>query len=133
MGRNVEVQNPKFIGGDIEKEDWEELEKIRWREHMERATLLRKIVQEYVKNHSAGNDTFKLDNWNNQPDFKAMPALMASYFDWTKFVRDNTNPKERKEMMDKIKHIKFQIETADKKHQIEELEKKYGKVHDKTT
>ena len=77
MGRKQEVQNPKFIGGDIEIEDWEELEKIRWRERKERTEILRTAIQEYIRLHGEGNDSFKLDDWNLNPNKQAIPNLFS--------------------------------------------------------
>ena len=94
MGRKQEVQNPKFIGGDIEIEDWEELEKIRWREHKERAEILRIAIQEYIRSHAEGNDTFKLDTWNKDPEFQAVPTFLSTREKWLQYYKDS-NEKDR--------------------------------------
>jgi hypothetical protein len=78
MGRKQEVKNPKFIGGDIEIEDWEALEQIRWREHKERSEIIRMAIQEFVRLHGEGNDSFKLDEWHLNPTLEAIPNLFAS-------------------------------------------------------
>jgi hypothetical protein len=123
LGRKQEVQNPKFIGGDIEQEDWEELEKIRWREHKERTEILRIAIQEYVRNHAEGNSTFKLDNWNINPEFKAMPALIKPKEEWTEFLKENTDKKERDDILDVANHIVTTIKTINYWESKKEVDK----------
>lgn len=107
MGRKQEVQNPKFIGGDIEQEDWEALEKIRWREHKERTEILRVAIQEYVRNHAEGNSTFKLDKWNEDPNFKAIPTILSRSEIWYKYLEE-CSPEERLQIQIQANHINKQ-------------------------
>jgi len=41
------------------------------------AKLLEIALEEYIKNHKEGNPTYKLDVWTENPEFIAIPALLA--------------------------------------------------------
>ncbi|MGD1837494.1 MAG: ribbon-helix-helix domain-containing protein [Nitrososphaeraceae archaeon] len=62
------------------------IDQIRWREHVSKSEIVRRAVEEYVKNHSAGNSTFTLDNWNDEPNFKVMPSLSAKLNKWDEYL-----------------------------------------------
>ncbi len=68
----IYLTNPKLI---------ENLEKIKWREHKSQSQLGREAIEEYVKNHADGNDTFTLDQFQ-EPDFKACPAFFRNSETW---------------------------------------------------
>jgi hypothetical protein len=96
MGRHKELgSDAQQLGGKIEKQDYEIFESIALRDTKgEISELLRKAVQEYNKNHSAGNSTFKIDNWNTNPDFKVIPTLFAKPETWYQYLKECTD-KER--------------------------------------
>ena len=62
------------------------VEQIRWRERASKSEIVRRAVEEYVKNHGAGNSAFTLDNWKEESDFKAMPSLSAKPKIWDKYL-----------------------------------------------
>lgn len=73
----------------LEKEEEDALDQIRWREHKSKNDVKRKAVQEFIKNHGAGNDSFTLDNWESDPDFKAIPSIMDKDSDkWEELLYD---------------------------------------------
>ena len=63
-----------------------ELRVIAAREGKSQSNLICDIIEEYVKNHSEGNNTFKLDNWTEDPEFKAIPTLLSPTEKWSKYV-----------------------------------------------
>jgi hypothetical protein len=71
------LKNRKSVQGYIESEEREAFDEIRWREHKTESELLREAVQEYIRLHSEGNDTFKLDDWNLNPLKQAIPNMFA--------------------------------------------------------
>jgi hypothetical protein len=56
------------------------------REGKKKSELITEIIEEYVKNHSEGNNTFKLDNWQQDPEFKATPALLSDREKWNNYI-----------------------------------------------
>lgn len=48
--------------------------------------LMCEILEEYVKNHSQGNNTFRLDVWTEDPTFKVLPTLLAPTEKWNNYV-----------------------------------------------
>ena len=63
------------------------------REGKSLSELLVEILEEYVKNHSQGNNTFKLDIWQEDPNFKALPTLLSDAEKWNKYI-DECNDEE---------------------------------------
>ncbi len=87
------ISIPTHITSIVEKEERERLEEIGWREHLTVSQINRKAIQEYIKNHGSGNDTFKIDQFQD-PDFRAMPATMSPMVDWKEFINNNTDAQE---------------------------------------
>jgi hypothetical protein len=80
------------------KEDKEsilhELNVIAAREGKHKSEIIIALIEEYVKAHSSGNDSFKLDNWQEDPDFKAVPTILSDPQIWYKYLQDCT-PEDR--------------------------------------
>lgn len=68
------------------REILKELDVIAVREDKTRSELVCDIIKDYVTAHSEGNNTFKLDNWQEDPEFKALPTLMSSKEKWSKYI-----------------------------------------------
>ncbi len=62
------------------------------------------IIEEYVKNHSEGNNTFKLDNWNLNPNFIVVPTLLSTNEKWVEFLK-TCNSKEFTDIAIKINYL----------------------------
>jgi hypothetical protein len=67
------------------------MDEIRWRERKSFNEMLNKAVNEYIEHHKEGNDTFKLDTWQEDPDFKAIPTLLAAKEKWQRYVSECNN------------------------------------------
>jgi len=85
--------------------------------------LIMEYITKYVENHTEGNPNFEITKWQDNAEFKAMPSLMDPHKNWTKFIRDDTDKKERNEIKEMANHILFQIQTAEKKEQIDKATK----------
>lgn len=94
MARLKEYKNRVGFSGNCEKELLEKIDEIRWREHKERNDILLEAISEYVKVHYEGNSTYKLDNWNDDPKFQAMPALLSNLDTWKEFILEHTSREE---------------------------------------
>lgn len=108
MGRTQELRNPRRLNGEVEKEIFDEFEKI-WRRDgfSGKSELLRKIVTEYVSTHAEGNSTFKLDKWNEDPQFKAVPTILSRSETWYKYLQE-CSPQERLQIQIQANHINKQ-------------------------
>ena len=85
------------ISMDMQKEPiWKEFKNIARRENKPTSLLLTSLIEEYVKAHTEGNSSFKLDAWND-PDFKPFPTIASNYETWLKYI-SKLNPKERDEL-----------------------------------
>jgi len=73
-----------------------ELENIARREGKKKSEFIVSILEEYVKTHAAGNTTFRLDNWQENPEFQAVPTLFTSYDKWKDYVDSSTSQDKRK-------------------------------------
>ena len=109
MARPEKFKNPVGTSFRLEKEEYDEVDKIRWREHADFGTIVRKAVQDYIKIHASGNNAFKIDDFQD-PNFRAMPATMSSKEKWSEFIRQHTSKEERTELDTIAKHIRDEID-----------------------
>lgn len=72
----------------VDPEQRKILEEIRWREHKSFSEIVRKAVDEFIKAHQQGNDTFRLDNWQDDPEFQAIPTILAHSTKWFSYLKD---------------------------------------------
>ena len=112
MGRPAEFKNRKGITGYLEDKDYQELEEIRWREHKDFSDILRLAVQEYIRNHKEGNDTFQLDDWQTDPNFKAIPTLLGPDDKWSLCFK-NSSDEELSTMYVALKKRRIQLITEE--------------------
>jgi hypothetical protein len=112
MGRPSEFKERKMIGGAIEKAELDQLEEIRWREHKDLSEMLRLAVQEYIRNHAEGNDTFKLDDWETDPNFKAIPSLLGPDEKWSLCLK-NCSDEELSDIYVGLKKRRIQVVTEE--------------------
>ena len=106
MSSNKRGINMSFY---VDPEEIKLLEEIRWREHMSLSEVVRKALKDYIKIHAAGNEVFKLDDFQD-PNFRAMPATMSPKEKWSEYIKNNTDKKERIELDRIAKHISARIE-----------------------
>lgn len=71
----------------------QELRIIAAREGKSQSELITCILEEYVKNHAEGNSTFKLDTWQDNQEFKAIPTLLTTKEKWVAYLKE-CNDKE---------------------------------------
>jgi len=88
MGRQREFKNRETISVTLEKDELQSLEEIRWREHLDMTKVARKAILEYIRNHAEGNTTFKLDKWNEDENFQAVPTISARPEIWYNHLSD---------------------------------------------
>lgn len=103
MGRNKIYKDGKErIGVDLNPEELKAFDEIRWRERMSKTELARIAIVDYIKAHGSGNDTFKLDNWNNDPTFQVMPNFMSDK--WLDYYK-NCDEQERIKLKIQANHL----------------------------
>lgn len=102
-----------------------ELRVIAAREGKSQSNLICDIIEEYVKNHSEGNTTFKLDNWTEDPNFKALPTLLAPKEKWTKYVEE-CNDKECTSIALMANHINKEIQRRRTSEHIQKEKERSG-------
>jgi Ribbon-helix-helix protein, copG family len=90
-GRPLEVEGKKRGFGAsfyVTDDELQELEEIRWRERKSMSALVRIAIDEYIKAHKEGNDTFKLDEWNDDSSFQAVPSILNNWEKWKKYLEE---------------------------------------------
>ena len=92
-----------------DSEQMELVEEIRWREHLSKSELVRKALSEYLKAHANGNSTFKLDNWTDNPNFRAVPTIMADSEVWYNYL-SYCNPDELRDLRNRFALYKSRCE-----------------------
>ena len=81
----------------MEQEEQDELDQIRWRERKSKNDVMRRAIQEFIQNHKSGNNTFRLDDWNNNPDFQAVPTFFSDIDTWVEYYKES-NEQDRTSM-----------------------------------
>jgi len=92
--KTYEGRRKTQVGLYLNEDELELFDDIRWREKRSRADLAHIAVEEYIKSHAEGNDTFKLTKWNEDPEFQAVPSFFTDRDKWRKYYQDS-NEKER--------------------------------------
>ena len=115
MGRSVEMKDRKRglnVSIYLESQQAEALDEIHWRERKSVSELVRIAVSDYIKAHAAGNDSFKLDNWQETPDFVAVPTILADpETKWYPYLVD-CDREERARLMKQVNAIRDRIKLS---------------------
>jgi hypothetical protein len=64
----------------------EQAEIIANRERTSLSRLIVSLLEDYVKVHAAGNPSFELTKWVEEPEFKGDPAIGESNEKWDKYL-----------------------------------------------
>ena len=92
------------------------IDEIAHRERKSVSELARIALEDYLKVHGSGNPNYDLNNWTSNPNFIAVPALLAEH----KFIKEwipKADPKT-------INEIKFKLQEW--QHLVKEWE--YGRL-----
>jgi len=81
------------------------LDDICHRERRSKSDIVNEILGQFVKDHSNGNDSCKIDGWVKDPQLQAMPNLMASKEAWASYIKKQ----ERKHVQKIIECSQFLI------------------------
>jgi hypothetical protein len=102
MGRPKELKEEgKAISIYLEAEDKEELKKIACRDTGgNMSKLARRMVEDYIKAHKAGNTTYSLDDFGKHKDMIAIPALMSNREDLSKYIKEEYDYAELQKVKD---------------------------------
>ena len=111
----VEIQ--VSLGGLIKNKDlWRQYVAICKRNNRTVTEDLEAFIADTVKNHETGNDQFKIDQWIDDYDMKAVPAFNSKNETWKNYV-ENTSLRNFNEI--KLKHQQLgSIFSKVKKEQI---------------
>lgn len=114
-GRPVEMKGGKRgINTSIyvEGTQLDAIEEIRWRERKSKSEIFREAIEEYIRNHKEGNDTFQLDDWQTDPNFKAIPTLLGPDDKWSLCFK-NSSDEELSQMYAALKKRRIQLVTEE--------------------
>jgi len=81
----------------------EEFRKIANREGINQSRLLVSLVEKYVKEHSDGNPSFTIDQFQD-PSFQAVPAYYSDQQKWVNHYK-NSNDRDRTNLRVKAMNI----------------------------
>jgi len=83
------------------------LEEIRWRERKSLSAMVRMAIDEYLKNHAVGNDTYKIDEYIRDPEFQAVPAYFSDRETWKKHYENSSEKDKTKLRMKNVEQAKL--------------------------
>ncbi|HEX7178880.1 MAG TPA: hypothetical protein VF220_04080 [Nitrososphaeraceae archaeon] len=46
-------------------------------------------IHDYIASHDEGNDTFTLETWQDDPQFKAIPTLFSDDDKWINYIQSS--------------------------------------------
>ena len=98
------------IGVYLTPKELEQFEEIRWRERKKKTQIGRDAILEYIKNHGEGNNTFKIEDFQD-PNFIPMPATMSPTPKWNDYVRRHMDRKERMKLDKQLDFIRMTIKS----------------------
>ena len=105
MGRKLEFKERRTVSTYLEATELEALNDIRWRERKAMSEIIRLAIDEYIKAHGSGNSTFRLDNWQQDPTFTAVPTILCDPQKWFRYLSD-CKPEERTKILKQANIIK---------------------------
>jgi len=94
----------KGITAYIERVEFEALNEIKWRERKTESEIIRLAISEYIQKHGEGNDTYPLENWQQDPSFQAVPAFYSDQQKWVNHYK-NSNDRDRTNLRVKAMNI----------------------------
>lgn len=109
------MSNYQWYLTDKRKQLLDEIEKIPDFGKKSHAEILEIALEEFYKVHAKGNPSFKLDNWTEDPQFIAIPALLAPKEQRNKWIE---NQAQKKNWQD-LKNIKSTLEEW--QHQLKKV------------
>lgn len=109
MHKSKEFNKRYGLSGYIEEDEHKKLCSIAEREVKSVSAVTRKAVQDYIKIHAAGNDSYTLNMWNDNIGFMALPALLESQSKWIKYIQDEVDQKALREIQRQVKFLDQQI------------------------
>lgn len=108
----------KEIANRVEVQSYEELQLILKRENKTFTKWLDEKIKDEIKVHGSGNPVYSLENWTENPEFVAVPALLAeNSFIKNWFMKNKSDQKT-------INEIKYKLQEW--QHLVKEWE--YGKI-----
>ncbi len=105
------------LGGLIKNKDlWQKYVAICKRNNRTVTEDLEAFIADTVKNHETGNDQFKIDQWVDNYDMKAVPAFNSKNETWKNYVENTSlqNFNEIKSKHEQLGGIFSQIRTTQK-------------------
>ena len=75
-----------FRFNEITQEELEEFHKICKRNNRTMSEEIELKIRNTVKNHTTGNSQFKIDQWNDNKDMRAVPAFNSTNEEWSRYV-----------------------------------------------
>ena len=89
------------------------------REGKSSSELIMQVIEAYVKAHSEGNDTFKLDTWVNDSTFRAVPTILEKNNQkWIEYV-NSCNADEKRDLTISCNFVLKIIQSLEVKNDIQ--------------
>ena len=76
-----------FRFNEITQEELEEFHKICKRNERTMSEEIELKIRNTVKNHTTGNSQYKIDQWTDNKDMRAVPAFNSTNEEWSRYVK----------------------------------------------
>jgi hypothetical protein len=112
MGRLEEIAGAEIISLNLTSEQKQELKTIACRDTGgNMSKLSRKIIEDFIKSHKAGNTSYTLDDFGKHKDMIAIPALMSNRDEIKKYVMEEYDRAELEKVLRQCEFLEDLIKT----------------------
>lgn len=120
--------NPRVRGTNysfyLSNEQIAALKEAHWRERKSESEIVREAIDDWLKSHAEGNSSFKLEMWQEDPQFKAIPTLLSPDDKWQKYLEQCNNEDLTKIAVKNTVIKKIILERKNKEYREKEKAKK---------
>ena len=75
---------------------------------------INEMIRAYIKNHGEGNPNYELDQWTDNPQMLAIPAVMRTLPEWQEYI-NGLSEKDYRDLEPQIQALKSKMDERWKK------------------
>lgn len=110
----------------LDSDQVEILHDLRKRDDSSISAVIRNAVEVYIEQEANKSDCYKLDNWQEDPNYRAMPSLLADRSKWDKYIQEYADDTDLVEVAAAAKYIKDEVGRRRQKEYLEQQKRNSG-------
>lgn len=109
----------------LDSDQVEIIHDLRLRDDISVSAVIRNAVELYIEHESKKHEC-TLDNWQEDPNYKAIPSFLADRSKWDKYIQDYADDKELVGIAAQAKYIHDEVGRRRQKEYIEKQQQNSG-------